>query len=496
MKNTKVVGVDIGDYRIKVSYMVKGSIKKFFYENVPDNAVRGGMIQFWDAMADFLKNTFKAHGIRCRNVIFSVPVSGVYVRAVNLPLMTVKQLELNLPFEFHDYISDNTDKYFYDYAVIDRNDKNMKLLAVACSKELIQKYRNLARNAKLKAVGLVPDVIGIQRILGRYNQLFDVPKDKDYAILDMGDQSFKIHFYNHGVYDVTRSLEPGGYSFAETISGITGTDVHIARISEEENVNDIQTHDKLIQLYESRAVEIMRALNFYSYSNTANTIDTLYYFGGSGNIKKLIEILSETVNIPVKPLSVMDGSLDKDMKTCFDLSPQSYGVSMDPGDEVAALSEEELYKIMKFHESFESAAGVDRIKKDGDASLSKDLSEGAMLSSGLEKLEEKNGDQESGAAEESDVLVKIPEGAPTDSKMYGGAAPDEGEKLHRIEDSDEILVRLDDSEPGYDDRTDSYGVKRPSEDKRINDESKAVQESTLKTIEELTEQLNRGNSDI
>lgn len=436
MKYTKVVGVDIGDYRIKISYIVKGKIKEFFYENIPDNAVKGGMIQYWDAMAEFLRDTFKAHKLRCKSVIFSVPVNGVYVRTVDLPVMTVKQLELNLPFEFHDYISDDTDKYFYDYAVIERGDKNMKLLAVACSKELIERYRTLAKNAKLNAVGLVPDVIGIQRILKRYNQLYSVPEDKDYAILDMGDQSFKIHFYNHGVYDVTRSLEPGGYSFAETISSINGTDVHIARISEEENVDDIQNHEKLLQLYESRAVEIMRALNFYSYSNTANTIDTLYYFGGSGYIRKLVETLSETLNIPVRPLAELNASAEAVMRDIFSLSPHSYGIALDPEEEMKPLTEEEISEISKYHGSFQT------ILPDEDRSTS------------------------------------------------GIKAPEDGDKLHIIEEDDEELVRLDDSEAERGNGArEVFSIKENNENK----ETKAVQESTLKSIEELTEQLNRVN---
>ena len=436
MKYTKVVGVDIGDYRIKISYIVKGKIKEFFYENIPDNAVKGGMIQYWDAMAEFLSDTFKAHKLRCKSVIFSVPVNGVYVRTVDLPVMTVKQLELNLPFEFHDYISDDTDKYFYDYAVIERGDKNMKLLAVACSKELIERYRTLAKNAKLNAVGLVPDVIGIQRILKRYNQLYSVPEDKDYAILDMGDQSFKIHFYNHGVYDVTRSLEPGGYSFAETISSINGTDVHIARISEEENVDDIQNHEKLLQLYESRAVEIMRALNFYSYSNTANTIDTLYYFGGSGYIRKLVETLSETLNIPVRPLAELNASAEAVMRDIFSLSPHSYGIALDTEEEVKPLTEEEISEISKYHGSFQT------ILPDEDRSTS------------------------------------------------GIKAPEDGDKLHIIEEDDEELVRLDDSE---DERGNGVREVFSIKENNENKETKAVQESTLKSIEELTEQLNRVN---
>lgn len=355
MKITKVVGIDIGDYRIKVSYLVKGHIKEFFYENVPDNAVKGGMIKFWDATAQFIRETLKSHGIRCKNVVFSIPVSGVYIRKVELPLMTIKQLEINLPFEFHDYISDNTDKYYYDYAVMERNEKTMQLLAVACSKELINKYRNLAKEAKLVPVGLVPDVIGIQRLLEKYNRFYSVPEGKDYAVLDMGDQSFKLHFFKDGIYDVTRNLEPGGLSFAKTVAEINGTDIHIARISLEDNVDDIQDHPKLLQMYESRAVEIMRALNFYSYSNTANTIDTLYFYGGSGNVVSFIRVLAETLNIPVKSLGNLAITKDGKVRQHYNYSPQSFGVTVDPEGDTQIYKEEELEEIKAQLEEYERA---------------------------------------------------------------------------------------------------------------------------------------------
>jgi hypothetical protein len=337
----------------------------------------------------------------------------------------------------------------------------MKLLAVACSKELINKYRTLAKSAKLNPIGLVPDVVGIQRILSRYNQLYSVPLDKDYAILDMGDQSFKIHFYNHGVYDVTRSLEPGGYSFAQTISEITGTDVHIARISEEENVNDIQTHEKLIQLYESRAVEIMRALNFYSYSNTSNTIDTLYYFGGSGNIRKLVQILSETLNIPVKPLDELSGVSDEDMRVCFFLSPQSYGVTLDPDDEVKALTEAEIEALKTSHGTLETENG-----SGGDTDASQIISE----------------------SDGKNASEKTAEDVVPDSFLNNDT------ELHRLKDYDEELVRLDDGETSDTKAEADYGTSGFSDGDSSRDNSEEVKESTLKAIEELTEQINKGNS--
>lgn len=351
MKITKVVGIDIGNYRIKISYIVKGELKDVFVETLPDNIVKDGMIQYWDAMADFLKETFQSHGIHCRNVIFTLPASGVYMRVVDLPRMTVKQLQLNLPFEFHDYISEPTEKYFYDYAVIEEGEKTMKLLAVACSRELIDRYRTLAKHAKLTAVGLVPEVLGFQRVLRRYNALFRVPDEKDYAILDMGDRSFKLHFFRHGVYEVTRPLEPGARHIAEIAAEIRGTDVHIGQLAAESNQDDVLAHENMEALYESSAVQIMRAMNFYSYSNTNNTIDTLYYCGGAANYPALLETIEETMNLPMRPLTDLMPYTGPGLEAALLLSPQSYGVVLDPEAKVRALSDDEIRETLARQEA-------------------------------------------------------------------------------------------------------------------------------------------------
>ena len=342
MKVNKFVGVDIGNNRMKISYIVKGELKDVFVDQLPDNIVKDGMIQYWDAMGDFLKESFQNHGIRCRNVAFTVPSSGVYMRTVELPRMTVKQLALNLPFEFHDYISDATEKYFYDYAVLEEREKSMKLLAVACSDELINHYRALAKRAKLSPVGLLPDVLGFQRILRRYNALFSVPADKDYAILDMGDRSFKLHFFRHGIYEVTRPLEPGAKRIGEIAAEVRGTDAHIGQLAAEANQDDILSHDSMRALYESSAVQIMRAMNFYSYSNTNNTIDTLYYCGGASNYHTLLETIENTMNLPMKPLTELMPYVEKSLVPELLLSPQSYGLGLDPEAKVHPLSEEEV----------------------------------------------------------------------------------------------------------------------------------------------------------
>ena len=69
----------------------------------------------------------------------------------------------------------------------------------------------------------------------------------------------------------------------------------------------------LDERYRSIGIQIMRVLNFYSFNNADNTIDTLYYCGGGARFKELLD--GELA--PEVDLEKMPEWLD---------SPQTYGV--------------------------------------------------------------------------------------------------------------------------------------------------------------------------
>ena len=61
-----------------------------------------------------LLNFLKENNIRCKNAVFVLRQDDTYVKRCSVPLMTVDQLKLNLPFEFHDYIGDELEQYQFD----------------------------------------------------------------------------------------------------------------------------------------------------------------------------------------------------------------------------------------------------------------------------------------------------------------------------------------------------------------------------------------------
>ena len=133
MKNC--LGIEIGHYRIKIAYAEKGELKEFISERV-----QGMDLTDMHVCADLIKDLLKEYAIRCRNVVFVIRQEDVYVRRFEMPLMTEEQLRLNLPYEFHDYIGDEMDKYVFDYAMIQTKERTMDLLGAACTKTLSQQF--------------------------------------------------------------------------------------------------------------------------------------------------------------------------------------------------------------------------------------------------------------------------------------------------------------------------------------------------------------------
>ena len=209
--------------------------------------------------------------------------------------------------------------------MIDRTDDEMELLAAACRKELCQQFEKIAKLAKLKIVGIVPSAIGLERILERALH----GEKKDFAVLDLRTRAVMVHFFNDGIYEITRTMETG----CMEIEKIWNRDPEMIRelgLDPDESAWD--ENDKknlkstLDERYRSIGIQIMRVLNFYSFNNADNTIDTLYYCGGGARFKELIDAIQANLDLPVKSLGELAPEVDLEKMPEWLDSPQTYGV--------------------------------------------------------------------------------------------------------------------------------------------------------------------------
>lgn len=161
----KYLGIDIEDRFLKLVVMKEGKVQKTCLEVMPDNIVMGGRIAAFHALSDYLRDTVHRNKIRVKDVAFALPSETYYIRRVKLPKMTAAQLQINLPYEFHDYLQDDTDQYVFDYSVLSVDEKSMELLIAALSKRQVEQYKEMCKRAGLRLCKLVPDVLAIQEIV-------------------------------------------------------------------------------------------------------------------------------------------------------------------------------------------------------------------------------------------------------------------------------------------------------------------------------------------
>lgn len=304
-----VTGVEIGSYHIKFAVCNQGNITQLVIEPVPDNLIREGTIVSWEAMADVMKEVIGKHKLTCKQAAIVLPENQMYLRRLTMPLMTVDQLKVNLPYEFHDYISEDIDKYFFDYAVIDmiKNEegevKQMDLLAAAVKKTTIDQYKTLFRRAGMKLIAAEPVASVYGKAIRAYRIAHGIigdtsegnTGDDDYGILDLGHSSIRIDIYSQGVYDTTRILEIGCDAITDTISELYHVDRHIAEVYKQTNQDNVWEHEACINTYNNIAIEVMRVMNFYNFNHPDNSLDKLYYCGGGAHITPLLREISHMI---------------------------------------------------------------------------------------------------------------------------------------------------------------------------------------------------------
>ncbi len=305
-----IIGLDFGSCALKAAVWDGGKITRLIEEPMPDQMVRGGVVTSPEAMADFLKRVLRQNRISVRRAAVLLPASQVFVQISELPAMTQSQLKLNLPYEFRDFISENRDNYFYDYAVINTKcdeegtPKTMRLLAAAVNKDLVHNYANLCRWAGLKLVTAIPVEMAYTNLLRRFT-----PEDgpMEVCIVDCGHVGQRVYFYSNNTFETARVGEQGGAGIDTALADIFDTDIHIAHVRKEANAQQELAMPQIRGYLRETLRDAQRAVNFYHFSNPDRQLEMGYFCGGSSRIPLMKEELESVTELRMRPITDLLG---------------------------------------------------------------------------------------------------------------------------------------------------------------------------------------------
>lgn len=302
-----VLGIDVGYDSLKLALVKGRQVKKTAVVPMPNSLIRAGRVVSVETMGDLLRTAMKQNGLRCDKAALALPNETVFIRNVTMPIMTEDQLKYNLPFEFRDYITDELKGYVFDYAMIgvkqaeessEAEDAElaggaMELMAVAAPKSLLDESREYLHKAGMKLVKAAPTVSCFTNLIRKSG----APTDTEYCILDLGYQAIRMYMFRGDRHIVTRVLEIGMSSLDRVLAEQYGVDEHLAHTYLLSNYEGCQNGENCRNAYGNITVELMRALNFYRFSNPDSRLDDIWVCGGGAMIQPLLNVLAETTDM-------------------------------------------------------------------------------------------------------------------------------------------------------------------------------------------------------
>ncbi len=300
----KILGVDIGYDCLKLALCKDGQIKKTAVESMPMNLIKDGHITSPETLTEVLRAAMKKNGIRASRAALVLPNEASYVRSITMPPMNAEQLAFNLPYEFNDYITDELKSYTFDYAMISdvRKDPTapMELMAVAIHTSVLDEGREYLSRAGLKLVKAAPMEYAYISLIRSAQRASG--QEREYCILDLGYRAVRMFMYKGEQHIVTRVLEIGLSSLDGIIADALNVDPHLAHTYLLSNYEDCQNQEFCVNAYNNIAVELMRALNFYRFSNRESELNDVWIGGGGAALPRLCEAIRDTLGMELHPV--------------------------------------------------------------------------------------------------------------------------------------------------------------------------------------------------
>lgn len=318
-----ILGIDIGHDQLKLA-LVKGKrVQRVATADMPENLLRENRITSPESMAELLRTTMKQNRLHANHAAYALPNEAVFIKNVEIPPMTVDQLEYNLPFEFNDYITGDRKEYVFDYAVVsdpeakkaeaegqgvdagdgedaEAPEQTMELLAVGVHRSLLEDAQNTLRKAGLRLVRSAPAICSYIELIRAQKEFLSGFGD-EYGILDLGYQSIRMYMFKQDRHVATRVLEVGMSRLDDVLADAYGVDAHLAHTYLMSNYDNCQDREECRNAYESIAVELMRAMNFYRFSNPSSVLSDLWLCGGGAVIQPLANEIGDMLDLQLHP---------------------------------------------------------------------------------------------------------------------------------------------------------------------------------------------------
>ncbi len=338
-RNTQVVGLDIGSSHVKLLQLEhdrssnKWRLASFGMTELPPEAIVDGSVMNTNVIVDAINELIAQHRVKTKQVIASVSGNAVIIKRINLPMMTLDELEESIQWEAEQYIPFDINDVNIDVQILEGASEDpgqMEVLLVAARKDLVNEYMSLIQQAGLKPIVMDVDSFAVANMFEmNYGSV-----EGAVALINIGASNVNIHVLRDGISAFTRDIGMGGRQFTEEIQrtlNISYEEAEAMKVGGDESDATSMVPQEIEQVLssvgENLAAEIQRSLDFYLSTTAGGGLSQVFLSGGAARTPGLARAISQQTGLPVEIVDPFR-SIEIDQRTfnpgyLRDIAPQA-----------------------------------------------------------------------------------------------------------------------------------------------------------------------------
>lgn len=302
-----LIGVDISSASVKMVELAEGGkgtyrLEAYAIAPLPRDAVVDGNIAGLDQVADVIKQAWKLLGTREKRLALSLPVAAVISKKVLMPAgLREEDMELQVESEANQYIPFSLDEVNIDFQVLGpaADPEEVEVLIAAARKEKIEDRVAAAEGAGLKVVVMDVETYATEAAYAlAATQLANNGKGQTVMIVDIGASTMHINVLHDNQSVYTREQAFGGAQLTQEIQRRFGLSPEEAEIAKRRGGLPESYDAEVLQPFtQSLAMEVARAMQFFTSSTQYNRVDHILLAGGCASIAAIDTIVQERTQV-------------------------------------------------------------------------------------------------------------------------------------------------------------------------------------------------------
>lgn len=303
-----LIGIDISSTAIKMVELSdngRGGYKLEGYSMspLPKDAIVDGNVSDLEKVSDAIKLAWKLLGSGEKRAALALPAAAVISKKVLMAAdLREEDMESQVEAEANQYIPFSLDEVNIDFQVIGpapNNPEEVEVLIAASRKEKIEDRVAAAEDAGLKVTVMDVETYATEAAYSLVaSQLPNSGREQTVMIADIGAAMMHINVLHDNKSVYTREQSFGGGQLTQEIQRRFGLSLEEAEIAKRKGGLPESYENEVLQPFvQSLAMEVARALQFFTSSTQYNRIDHIVLAGGCAAIPAIDVMVQDRTQV-------------------------------------------------------------------------------------------------------------------------------------------------------------------------------------------------------